>query len=101
IWLIYRFVSIYTSFKNPPSGAAYSFLSSIYIDDSHTAHDKMLVHEKVHAEQLHSIDIVFFELIRTILWFNPVVHVWIRAAKLNHEYIADRATAIDHEDRIQ
>src|SRR5690606_33373303 len=45
--------------------------------------------------------IVFFELIRTFLWFNPVVHVWIRAAKLNHEYIADRATTFDLEDRIQ
>ena len=101
IWLIYRFVSIYSSFKNPPSGAAYSFLSSIYIDNTLAAHDKMLVHEKVHAEQLHSVDIVFFELIRTFLWFNPVVHMWIRAAKLNHEYIADRATTRDQEDRIQ
>jgi len=101
VWLIYRFISIYSSFKNPPSGAAYSFLTAIYIDNSLAARDTMLAHEKVHVEQLHSVDIVFFELIRTFLWFNPVVHVWIRAAKLNHEYIADRATTVDHEDRIQ
>ncbi len=101
IWLLYRFIRIYSSFKNPPAGAAYSFLSFIYIDHSHGSHDKMLVHEKVHAEQLHSVDIIFFELIRTFLWFNPIVHVWIRAAKLNHEYIADRASAVDQEDRIQ
>lgn len=101
IWLLYRFIRIYSSFKNPPAGAAYSFLSSIYIDDSHASHDKMLVHEKVHAAQLHSADILFFELIRTFLWFNPIVHIWIRAAKLNHEYIADRATALGQKDRIK
>src|SRR5690554_207191 len=28
VWLIYRFISIYSSFKNPPSGAAYSFLTA-------------------------------------------------------------------------
>jgi hypothetical protein len=100
VWLIYRFIAIHSSFKVPVRGAAYSFLSSIYVDDSLPAHDKMLRHERVHAEQLHSIDIVLFEIVRVVLWFNPVIHLWIRAVKLNHEYIADRASAVDQEEKI-
>lgn len=50
-------------------------------------------HEVVHARQGHSYDVMLFEMIGIILWFNPFVHLFKKAISVNHEYIADQAVA--------
>ena len=50
---------------------------------------QIITHEKVHIQQWHSIDILFAELVHTLLWFNPLMIYLKRSIKLNHEYIAD------------
>ncbi len=50
---------------------------------------QVISHEKVHIQQWHSIDILFAELVHTILWINPLIVYLKRCIKLNHEYIAD------------
>jgi uncharacterized protein YjhX (UPF0386 family) len=50
---------------------------------------QIISHEKVHIQQWHSIDILFAELVHTILWINPLMVHLKRCIKLNHEYIAD------------
>jgi lipopolysaccharide export system protein LptA len=49
----------------------------------------LINHEIAHTRQLHSVDIIFVELISAVFWFNPVVYLYKRAVKLNHEYLAD------------
>ena len=49
----------------------------------------VLRHEMVHAVQLHSLDLLFMELVVAILWFNPFVFVLLRYVRDNHEYLAD------------
>lgn len=51
---------------------------------------KQLVgHERVHVRDLHSLDILFGQLVKVMLWFNPFVWLYVREMKRVHEFIAD------------
>lgn len=52
---------------------------------------EVILHEKAHIDQRHSLDIILIELITCICWFNPVVYLLKRAIQLNHEFLADEA----------
>jgi hypothetical protein len=71
----------------------HSFLKTIFISrkdyESGTISESLINHEIAHIRQLHSVDIIFIELISAFFWFNPVVYLYKRAVKLNHEYLAD------------
>jgi len=52
----------------------------------------ILTHEKVHANQLHSIDILLTQLACVIFWFNPLIWYYRKEVRQNLEYIADSET---------
>lgn len=54
----------------------------------------ILTHEKVHASQLHSIDILLTQLACSVFWFNPFIWFYRKNVKQNLEYIADYQTQI-------
>ncbi|WP_405576469.1 M56 family metallopeptidase [Winogradskyella sp. Asnod2-B02-A] len=54
--------------------------------------DLILTHEKVHANQLHSIDILLTQLACVIFWFNPLIWLYRKEVRQNLEYIADSET---------
>jgi len=49
----------------------------------------ILIHEKVHANQKHWIDLVMIEALCILLWFNPFVWLFQLAIKQTHELLAD------------
>lgn len=49
----------------------------------------ILQHEGIHRDQLHSVDLIFFNLLKCLFWFNPVIYLFEKAIKLQHEFIAD------------
>jgi hypothetical protein len=51
----------------------------------------ILEHETAHVRQYHWIDLLIVELASIILWFNPVMTVYKRSLKQQHEYLADRS----------
>ncbi|MCC2545970.1 M56 family metallopeptidase [Hymenobacter sp. BT175] len=51
----------------------------------------ILAHEAAHVVQRHSRDRLGLELLRSLLWLNPFVHLYPRALELTHEYLADEA----------
>ena len=53
----------------------------------------VLLHEKVHARQWHSSDVLIMKLIEIFQWFNPISKYLSRELSLQHEYIADRYAA--------
>tara|TARA_R110000868_G_scaffold9349_8_gene46805 strand:- start:1427 stop:3262 length:1836 start_codon:yes stop_codon:yes gene_type:complete len=53
--------------------------------------EEVLLHERTHAVQKHSLDVLFIEFLQVILWFNPLVYVFKHSIKLNHEFLADQA----------
>ncbi len=72
--------------------APFSFIRTIFIDDETKKDeqlDKIIMHEAVHARQLHSLDIIFAESICLLTWFNPVSWMIKAALKETHEYLAD------------
>ncbi|HYW95886.1 MAG TPA: M56 family metallopeptidase [Bacteroidales bacterium] len=70
---------------------SFSFFKDIFIGMTNSREDreKIIAHEKIHARQLHTIDVIFIEIITCVFWFNPLVW-WYRTETRNvHEYLAD------------
>lgn len=63
------------------------FVGNNPIEDSEM--DAMLLHERAHRDQYHSIDAVLLEVLTVIFWFNPVMWFFQRDIKGQHEYFAD------------
>jgi len=49
----------------------------------------IITHEKEHATQMHSVDVLLFQVVCALFWWNPFVWLIKREARLNLEYIAD------------
>ncbi|MDN3687562.1 M56 family metallopeptidase [Cyclobacterium jeungdonense] len=49
-----------------------------------------LLHERTHAVQGHSWDILLIEFVKVLFWFNPAIYVLNHYIKLVHEYQADQ-----------
>lgn len=79
----------------------YSFFGRIVVPDDLPDRHSILKHEVVHVRQLHSADVVLFEVISIINWFNPIVYVYKKAVKLIHEFIADEAAAKTKADKSE
>ncbi|RZL34503.1 MAG: M56 family metallopeptidase [Pedobacter sp.] len=71
---------------------AFSFFNMLFIDPELPQKSTILKHEMAHIHQKHSFDVLFFELIRSLSWFNPIVHFLKNDIKLLHEYLADEET---------
>ncbi len=74
---------------------AQSFFNKIKVSERLPSRESIIKHEEVHASQLHSADVIIFELISIINWFNPVVYAYKKSVKYIHEFIADEAASID------
>jgi TonB family protein len=77
------------------SSVAFSFFKQIFVgnDIPKEKETQILAHELVHVKQWHSLDLLFFELMRVVFWFNPFVYLYqSRIAEL-HEFIADAVVA--------
>ncbi|PHR70048.1 MAG: hypothetical protein COA67_08955 [Lutibacter sp.] len=51
--------------------------------------NQILIHEKVHAQQLHSIDILISQITTILFWFNPFMWLYKKEVQQNLEFIAD------------
>lgn len=71
---------------------AFSFFNMLFIDPELPQKNTILKHEMAHIHQKHSFDILFFEIIRSLSWFNPIAHFLKGDIKLLHEYLADEET---------
>ncbi|MBC9798440.1 M56 family metallopeptidase [Sinomicrobium weinanense] len=79
----------------PDSNTAFSFFNSIYLGEAvyKKDHRHIIAHELVHIREKHSIDLLFFELLRIVFWFNPLVYMYQNRMAELHEFIADAGTA--------
>ncbi|MBW2961024.1 M56 family metallopeptidase [Mesonia aestuariivivens] len=59
----------------------------------------IIEHEKVHARQYHSIDVLLNQLLLVLLWFNPLAWYYQKRILENLEFIADRAIANQTEEQ--
>lgn len=61
---------------------------------------EMVVHERTHKEQLHSLDIILLEFTTIIQWFNPFLWLVRIALKAEHEFIADSKVLEKGYDKV-
>ena len=75
--------------------AAFSFFNTIFLGDrlSEVQKSNILLHEKIHVVHHHSIDLLFFEILRIVFWFNPLIYVYQNKMVLLQEFTADAAVA--------
>jgi bla regulator protein BlaR1 len=75
----------------PNETKAFSFFNYVFLGESikEINREKIIQHELVHARQKHSLDLLFFELLKIIMWFNPMIYFYQQRITLVHEYISD------------
>ena len=75
----------------PQSNAAFSFLKSIFLGENFSPKEteSIVAHELIHIRQWHTLDLLFFEVLRIVFWFNPLVYVYQNRLTELHEFIAD------------
>ena len=84
-----------TLIKLPNTDVAFTFFKTIFLgtDLSETQQKHIVMHEQVHANQHHSIDLLYFEVLRILFWFNPLVYVYQKRMVSLQEFIADAEVA--------
>ncbi|HET8810615.1 MAG TPA: M56 family metallopeptidase [Flavobacteriaceae bacterium] len=82
-----------TIVRIPNSRIACTFFNTIFLGEnlSEAETSQILVHELAHVEQKHSWDLLLFEFLRIVLWFDPFVYRYQSQLSTLHEYIADEA----------
>lgn len=73
--------------------APFSFFNTIVVNPKNFNEkelEQVITHEKTHARQLHSIDVLISNLLTIILWFNPFSWLYKKEIIQNLEFIADR-----------
>ena len=71
--------------------APFSWMRSIVISekDYKPYGREILLHEKAHILNLHSMDILFLTLVEAVQWWNPIAYLLGRSLRDVHEYQAD------------
>ncbi len=71
----------------------FSFFNYIFINEKSLQYqvDEIIEHEFAHIRQLHSLDIIFSEILIILQWFNPVAWMYRKTLSENHEFLADQA----------
>ncbi|MBA6153148.1 M56 family metallopeptidase [Gelidibacter maritimus] len=73
----------------------YIFLGTNISDDKK---EHILQHEMVHVKEKHSWDLLVFEILRIVFWFNPLIYIYQNKLSNLHEFIAD-AKAVKYKGK--
>ena len=93
---LYRFIN-----GNETLNKAFSFFNTIIIANDVDPDDVIYNHERVHASQYHSFDVLLFEIIGIFCWFNPIIYAYKIAIKNIHEFIADEIASTQLGSKIE
>lgn len=84
------------------SSAAFSFFHYIFLGSNIQADKKehIVQHEMVHVKEKHSLDLLGFEILRIVFWFNPLIYMYQNRLSTLHEFIAD-AKAVKYKGKSE
>ncbi|PZP40445.1 MAG: hypothetical protein DI598_19325, partial [Pseudopedobacter saltans] len=87
------------------SDSPFTFLQYIFVNKKNFKEreisESVIIHEKQHANELHSIDLIFMNLVQIVAWFNPFLSFFQKYIRENHEYLADNAVLKQETDKNQ
>ena len=77
--------------RSPDFTTPFSLFSIVVVNPSLSITEtrEIMNHEMVHIRQRHWIDLMLSGILCAVQWFNPVVWVYARCIRQNHEYLAD------------
>ncbi|TDO23792.1 N-acetylmuramoyl-L-alanine amidase [Pedobacter duraquae] len=73
-----------------------SFFNLVFLENAQLSDLQkkvVLTHERIHAEQRHSLDKLLMLLCRSILWANPAIYIYEQELEKLHEFQADILSA--------
>ncbi len=81
------------------SSMAFSFFNYIFLGEKikYDDRDSILEHEIIHVRDKHTLDLIYFEILRIVFWFNPLVYLYQDRISTLHEFTAD-AKAVKHHE---
>lgn len=80
----------------------FSFFRWIFVNPKAQSEEQLqeiMIHERAHVEQWHSLDIVLAELLTAFCWMNPFVWLLRREVRLNLEFLADERVVAAGSER--
>ncbi len=82
--------------------SAFSFLHYVFIGEKINKEEQQSIfkHEMVHVTQKHTLDLLYFEVLRVFFWFNPLVYMYQNRIRSLHEFIADQE-ALKTEEKLE
>lgn len=87
----YRIVELNDD-KAPCSFGNYIFINPAKYDWD--TYNQILIHEKVHVQQYHTLDLIIAEVMVVFQWFNPLAWFYRKEIENNLEFLTDH-TVID------
>ncbi len=82
-----------------------SFANNIFINPEKydwETYNQVLLHEKIHIEQKHTLDLLLAEIMLVFQWFNPFAWQWRKELESNLEFFTDaqmlRQDAVEKEN---
>jgi len=106
-FLLQLFVLLYQAYTKPVikdgrfriveldgNKAPCSFANNIFINPSKydwDTYNQVLLHEKIHIQQGHSLDILIAEIVLIFQWFNPFAWLYRKELENNLEFLTDDA----------
>ncbi|NJB37429.1 M56 family metallopeptidase [Croceivirga sp. JEA036] len=82
----------YNLYESKEIIAPFSFFYNIfYTPKTYTPEElqSILMHEKAHAKQLHTWDLLVIQICCTLFWFNPLIWLYQHVIRQNLEFAAD------------
>ena len=80
----------------------FSFFRWIFVNPKAQTEEQLqeiMIHERTHVEQWHSLDILLTELLTAFCWMNPFVWLLRREVRLNLEFLADERVVAAGSER--
>ncbi|SFT10586.1 M56 family metallopeptidase [Sphingobacterium wenxiniae] len=71
----------------------FSFFNRIYLNKEQHQDVELydiFEHEDIHVKGLHTVDVLFFELLLSVCWYNPLVWLMRKAVRQNLEFLTDQ-----------
>ncbi len=63
--------------------------------------EHIIIHERIHAAQYHTLDLIVIELLTAVMWFNPLIWMMKNSIQLVHEYLADEGALNTGIDKLR
>ena len=79
----------------PAETKAFSFFNYIFLGEKIKESNRanIIQHELVHSNQKHTYDLLLFEILKIVMWCNPMIYFFQKRITLVHEYISDAVVA--------